>query len=393
MSDTNRTTLSFVVESTYGTQVTGSPLQIIRHTGETLAQQAGSSQSNAIRSDRQVPSIRHTRIDSAGAINFELAYGEFDTLFAAALLDSAWSTPVTDVAADSGIAAVASGNKYTGVDEEFTNYVVGEWVYVAGFAASNNNGYAKITAINSTNPGTLDNDELVVAGLTLTDESAGGSISITQLGAIVNGTTLTSYNFERSYDDLTNTLALYLGQCLNTLSLTVPTEGIVTGSFGLLGSTEQSLSSSGGSGYTAAATTEPFASIDVNKVMEASANMDIVNWSLNLNNNLRTRLVVGSSGVASVGTGRAEVSGTLQAYFESATLYDKFLNETASGLAIVLVDQSSNAIIFDVPQIKYTTGQRSATGPNGDVLADLAWMAYLDPTESVTLRIARRPSA
>jgi len=381
MADTNRTKLAFVAESTFATAVTGSNLQILRITGESLAQSVGSTQSGEIRSDRQVPSIRHSRIEAAGAINFELSYGTCDGLLAAARLDSAWASPVT-VATAATVSAVASGNKFTGT---FTAPTAGEWIKVSGFTTAANNGYFKVV--------TGSTSEIVVSGGTLVNEADKAGVTIVQGGSIVNGTRLSTFNIERTYEDLDEELALFLGMGINTLSLNVPTEGMVTGSLGFMGSKETSLTASAGTGYDAASTTEPFTALDVSDLLENQASQSILAFTLNLNNNLRTRLVVGANGVASLGSGRVDLSGTLQAYFQSKTLFDKFLNETATSLALKLADAAGNAMIFDLPQVKYTSGQRVATGPNGDVVADLGWGAYMDPTESVTFRIARFPIA
>ena len=85
MSDTSRVQLAYVAESSFGVQETGSNLQILRITGESLKQDVASSQSNEIRSDRQIASIRRSRITASGGVNFELSYGTYDALLAAAL--------------------------------------------------------------------------------------------------------------------------------------------------------------------------------------------------------------------------------------------------------------------------------------------------------------------
>ena len=381
MADTNRTKLAFIAEEDFATAVSGSNLQTLRITGESLAQSAGSTQSGEIRSDRQVSSIRHSRIEAAGAINFELSYGTYDALLAAALLDSAWGAPVA-VAPAATVSAVVSGNKFTGT---FAAPTAGEWIKVSGFATAANNGYFKVV--------TASTSEITVSGGTLVNEADKAGVTIVQGGSIVNGTSLSTFNIERTYEDLDEELALFLGMGINTLSLNVPTEGMVTGSLGFMGSKETSRTASAGSGYDAASTTEPFTALDVSDLLENQASQSILAFTLNLNNNLRTRVVVGASGVASLGSGRVDLSGTLQVYFESKTLFDKYLNETASALAMVLADAAGNAMIFDLPQVKYTSGQRVATGPNGDVVADLGWGAYMDPTENVTFRIAKFPIA
>lgn len=380
MSDTNLVQLAYVAEDSYGVQKTAVPLQILRYSGESLKQDSGFNESNEIRTDRQTPSLRRTRIETSGAVNFELSYGSYDPLLKAALLaDSDWSAPVTVTA--STIAAVASGNKYTDSANGFGSLVANQWICVTGFTTAANNGFRRIVSVAV--------GEITVTGATLVDEAAGGSVTITQGAWIVHGTTLTTFNIERLYSDLTQELALFTGQAINGWSLSVPQEGPITGSFDFIGSSERSINASGGSGYTAASTTETMTSLDLTGLLENQAAMTILSFSLNYANNLRTRLVCGNNGVVSIGKGKIGVTGALQAYYESKTLFDKYLNETASALAMCVSDPAGNRYVLDLPRVKFTAGQRPATGPNGEVVADLQWTAYRHPTQGVTAKIAR----
>ncbi|HNY81070.1 MAG TPA: phage tail tube protein [Sedimentisphaerales bacterium] len=381
MSDTSRVQLAYVAESSFGVQKTGSNLQILRITGESLKQDVASSQSNEIRSDRQIASIRRSRITASGGVNFELSYGTYDALLAAALLDSAWGSPVA-VCSSATVSAAASGNKFTGT---FTAPTAGEWIKVSGFTNAANNGYFKVV--------TASTSEITVSGGTLVDEASATGISITQGGSIVNGTSLSTFNLERTYDDLSSELSLFLGMAINGLSLNVPVEGEITGGLEFLGSSESSETASGGTGYDPATQTEHMTALDVQNLLENQAAMSIRAFSLSLNNNLRQRAVVGSSGVLSIGTGRCIVSGTLEAYYASKTVYDKYLNGTATALAVSLQDPAGNGYVIDLPAVKYTAGQRVAGGPDDDVMVPLSWSAHAHATEDVTMRIARFPVA
>ena len=381
MSDTSRVQLAYVAESSFGVQETGKKLQVLRITGESLKQDVAASQSNEIRSDRQITSIRRSRITASGGINFELSYGTYDVLLAAALLDSAWGSPVT-VATTATVSAVASGNKFTGT---FTAPTAGDWVKVSGFATAANNGYFKVV--------TGSTSQIVVSGGTLANESDKAGVTIVQGGAIVNGTALQTFNLERKYEDLTTELSLFLGMAINSLSLNVPVEGEITGGLEFLGSSESSEAASGGTGYDAATTTEHMTALDVQNLLENQAAMSIRSFTLDLNNNLRQRAIVGSSGVLSIGSGRCIVSGTLEAYYASKTVYDKYLNGTATALALLLQDPAGNGYIIDLPAVKYTAGQRVAGGPDVDVMVPLSWAAHAHATENVTIRIVRFPVA
>ena len=136
MSDTNRTQLAYIAESTWGTQVTGSALQLLRITGESLKQESSMSESGEIRSDRQVSDIRRTRIQASGGFNFELSYGTYDDFLAAALQAAAWGTAETVTA--STISFAASGNTISDSGSGFGSLVANQWVKISGASTAAN---------------------------------------------------------------------------------------------------------------------------------------------------------------------------------------------------------------------------------------------------------------
>jgi hypothetical protein len=384
MSDTSRVQLALVAESAFATQKTGVNLQTLRYTGESLRQTSSVVRSNEIRSDRMVPSVRRSRVEAAGGLQGELSYGTYDDLLAAVLQAAAWQAAVT-VGPIATLAAVQAGNKYTDSANGLGGLAVGQWIYASGFTNAANNGFRKIV---SKAPG-----EIVVSGATLANEVAATGRSLAQGAYLFNGTTLTTFNLEKTFADLSNELALLLGMAPNSLALSVPQDGVVTVGLEFMGAKEQSIAASGGSGYTAATTTPVMTALDLTGLLENQVSMGITGVSLNLNNNLRTRLQCGSGGVVSLGSGTIALSGTLQAYYTTKTLYEKFLAETSSTIAIALSDPSGNRYVFELPAVKITGGQRVASGPNGDVMADMQFEAQMHSTENVMIRIARWPAA
>lgn len=390
----DRLKIGYVAETTFGEVPSGPPtLQLIRITDESLHQEASTESSAELRSDRQVADVIRTAISTSGDLNFELTYGSFDDFMEAVLQDDGgWSSTVTDVASDTSIAADGTGNQYTGADGEFANYTAGEWVEVRGFSNAENNGYAKITAINSSNPGTADNDEMVVEGLSLTTEGAGPSVTITQLASIVNGTTEKSFYIEKEFTDLTNEFAAYTGQVIDQMSLDTTAESKITGTVSLVGKKEESKTATQGDGSPTAVNSNSIfnASGDVDGVIEGGSSQGRVTAAqIQIGNNSRLRRVLGDDSPVSVGSGKFEVTGTLNVFFQSATLMNKFLNFTTSSLSIILEDVDGNAYIFDLPSVKYTSGQRVAGGESSDIMAELNFSAFLDATDGYTLKIAR----
>jgi len=381
MSDANRVQLAYVEESTFGEQETGSNLQILRYNSESLKQDMATTISEEIRSDRQISDVARIGLSASGDISFELSYGSFDDFLKAALLASDWSTEIRIERLT--ISVDEADNSFNDSDDGLGNFVADQWIFTAGFNNSENNGFFKIVSVAA--------GKLVVEGGTLVTEAADEDPREIIMGAyITNGTTLISYNLEKDFDDLSETLSLFKGMSINTFNLDVPADGIITGSFGFIGSVEESLTGSGGDGYDDETTTTVLTGANhVTDFLENLGDLAILSFAFSLNNNLRTRLQVGNLGVASIGSGSIEITGSLSIHLEDATLYNKYLNQTKTSIVLGVVDIDGNGYIIDLPSVKITSGVRSAGGLNTDVIGDFEFRAYMDSDEEVSIRIAR----
>jgi hypothetical protein len=377
--------LAFIEESVFGQKETGSNLQVLRFTSESLHQESDHAQSGEIRDDRQVSDVIRTRVRAAGDIGLELSYNAYDDFMQAALMSAAWSSLVT-VGPATTISAANSDNSFNDTGSGFGSIVANQWIKVSGFTTATNNGYFKVVSATA--------DKIVVSGGTLTDEDAGDSVTIKMGPQIVNGTTCPSFNIEKQYTDLSNELAILTGMCIDQFNLNVAAGEIITGGFTFMGSAEESATASSGTGYDAATTKDVMSAVDdVENILENQATFDITAFSMQLQNNLRDRIQVGTAATISIGTGVLSITGTMKAYFESRAILDKFLNQSTSSLAILMEDAAGNAYILELPQLKYTAGQRNAPGQSQDVIADMGFTAYRNPTEDVTIRIAKFDAA
>jgi Phage tail tube protein len=388
MSDTNRVSVSFKEESTFGTYVTANPdFQELRYTGESLHQEQDTVTSQEIRSDRQISDIIRTGIRGAGDLNFELSYGAYDTFFKQALLADADFGALVTVEAASAVISVDAVGVITTTGTWDVTPTVGRWIEIRGFATAGNNGFARVTSATT--------NTITTAGHAFAAEAAGASVLITQGGIIRNGTTFYSNNIEKKYTDLTTTFAQLAGMAIDRFTLNVPTSGVITGTFGFIGKQERSATTTLGDGTNTAATTnDVMAGVDdveaiVEGVIADSDAYSATAFTMELSNNLRARLQIGTLGAISIGTGTCEIRGTLQAYFTSSTVMDKFLSDTQSSLAIEFEDNAGNTYIIDLPAIKYSAGQRNATGINQDVIADLSWSSKMHATLGYTIQISR----
>lgn len=381
MSDSDRMGLAYEKEVTFGTTV-GTELIDLRFTSESIAQITGTVNSAEIRSDRQIVDHIRTAINVSGDMNIELSYSAFDDFLEWGLLSAVWTAPVAVTAVD--ISAASADNSYNSVAAAFGSYKINRWIKVSGFTGDVvNNGFSRISVQTSA--------KLTVVGKTLVTDAAGESVTITMGAEIVNGTTQSSFSLEKEYTDLTNIFSIYTGCMIDGFTLTVPSDNIVTGVFNILGKIEASAVATVGDGNnTTAPANEVMAGIeDITAILEANASFASTGFSITLGNNLRQRLQIGSLGPISIGTGIVDVTGTLQAYFETQTILDKYLNFTDSALAIQFADSTGKGYVIDLPRVNYDTGTRVATGQNTDILADLSFSAFRNSSQNETIVIQR----
>lgn len=382
VTDANLVQIAYGKEVTFGVPITASHLKKLRHTGESLKQDTSVDQSKEIRSDRQVADIVRTSIGASGGLNFELSYSTYDDFLLSVLMAASWSSPVT-VGPIATISAAASDNSYNDSASGFGSLVANQWVKVTGFTTAANNGYRKIL--------TKAAGKITVSGGTLVDEVAGGSRTIVMGAMATNGVQKDSYNIERKYTELTSQLALFTGVMFNEISLAAELKAMVTGSFGTLGAKEISEAASAATGYDDATTTGIMNCVDniVNVLEGQAAGSSVLGFSMAVNNNLRSREKIGTLGAFSIGTGKCNVSGTLRIYFETNTLFDKYLNFTSTSLAFVFQDAAGNGYVFSFPQVKLTAAERPAAGENQDIIVPFNWQGSMHATEGITVRVTK----
>lgn len=400
MSDANRSQLSYVAETTWGTTPGTATLQKLRFTDESLAFNIENIQSNEIRSDRQTTDLIQTGADCSGGISFELSYGALDDLLVGAL----WATQWEGVAA-TATATITSGA--TGSNLEFTlnstnntiifgssvthQIVAGQWIELTGSAADD--GYHFVKSV-STQTLTLMKTPGITTGEVL-DETDAATIKGSRLR---NGTTENSFSIERYHADKTQYFG-FTGMVPNTLAMTAAANSIMTGTLDFIGKDATRGATSIGSTYSATTTADVMNAVsNVGQIMEGAttgatyafatiSGVFISELSFTLNNNVRGLAAIGTLGNADLGVGSVEVTGTLNTYFENGNLYDKYLAGTESAISFKVQDSSGNAYIFTFPRVKFQTDTVNVGGLNSDVMENMTWQAIRHATFGYTVEI------
>lgn len=297
--------------------------------------------------------------------------------------------------ATADITATSTGLGSTLLDFTTLGLTVGQWVKVGGstsgeqFATSALNEWMRITAIAATAL-TLDNRP---SGWT-TDNGTGKTITVYTSDYIRPGTTQKSFSIERGFLGQTvPSYEIFLGMIASSLKLSLQSGSILSGSFEFLGKNSTISTTALDSTPTEAAQNAVLNAVNnVGRVAENGSLITGPNYiqslEFSLNNNLRENTAVGTLGLVHVGVGKMMVSGSISTYFGDTTLYQKYVNNTATSLNF-RVNKSSKAMIFTFPNVKFSDGTATAGGSDQDVQAVLPFTAILDTTTNTNFQIDR----
>lgn len=292
-----RHALNYVKETSHGVIPNTPAMTALRYTACSLDLSRQTMQSNELRSDRQITSVRTGTDSVAGDIDFELSFSEYDPLLEAALF--------------------------------------GTWV---------------------------------------DDKLKAGSDAI-------------SFSLERGFEDI-GQYSVYTGCYVNTVSLSLKPSSLVTGKLNFVGLTHSLSTTPLADSVTAPQSNEVYDSF-TGTIKEGDTNIGIVTGlDFNLNNNITPQYVLMKRAAAFVVPGRSILTGTLTAFFEDASLNQKFLQETPTSLEFTLGDGLTNSYTFIFPQVRYTSFS-APVNSEGPIALNLGFSAIFDQTSGTNVIIKR----
>lgn len=204
------------------------------------------------------------------------------------------------------------------------------------------------------------------------------------------GVTRRSFTFERKFADLAvPEYHRHTGCEINSMALSVSPNSMVTCTFGIIGkdlttNTTQVASST----YSADVGNTPFDSFTGSISEGGSTIATVTALELSLENGIEPLFAVGSATTQRPSIGKSRVTGTLTTYFESKALYEKFLNETASSIALTLTDLDGNDYLIEIGNVKYNSGQPDVSG-EGAITIAMDFVGLYDGTDASNIVITR----
>lgn len=191
---------------------------------------------------------------------------------------------------------------------------------------------------------------------------------------ISNGTTEKSFTVEQGSLDISQ-YSLYTGVKVNTWTVDVPIDGIVTSTFSVQGKDFSISGTSIDATVTDPVIAEPFFHAGGTFTIDAVENC-VQSISLSVDNGGTPNYCLGDDAANNITVGFLSVTGSITVYFEDATYFTNFLNEATAVLDFTLTD-GSNTLNFNLPKIKYNSADRTVEG-QGPILVTVAFEALSD---------------
>lgn len=212
--------------------------------------------------------------------------------------------------------------------------------------------------------------------------------SIDSSGVMKAGTTPKFLSIEDRATDIAQ-YRLFTGMAVSSMSVSIQSNAMVTATFSLVGKDMTISGTSVDASPTAASSNQPFDGFQ-GTIQEGGSPIAIITGlDFTLDNSMNPTFVLGSQTTPFLEYGRSRLTGTVTAYFENATLLNKFINETPSTIQIGLDDGvSGNAYTFLLPEIKYNGGDVPVQNEQSRVLT-LPFIGLKDTSEATNIKLTK----
>jgi hypothetical protein len=184
---------------------------------------------------------------------------------------------------------------------------------------------------------------------------------------------------------------LFTGLTVSTMAISLAPNQMVTTTFGMVGKdmTISATQKTQDGPFVRAPYDSYSGDISIGNVGSSAAVAIVTGLDFTLNNSFAPTFVIGDSAAPSLEYGRAEIEGTITAYFEDASLINRFLNETETELEVSVNDPTgTNALTFLFPRIKINSADVPVDGPTSRII-NMSFVALYDTTEASNLVITR----
>lgn len=204
------------------------------------------------------------------------------------------------------------------------------------------------------------------------------------------GTTPKYFSIEDYAADI-DQARLFTGMTVSSMGVSLAPNQMVTTTLSMLGK-EMTIGATQKT-QDASAGASPFdaysGDLSIGDVGSLSASAIVTAIDFSIDNAFSPIFVIGDASAPCYQYGRATIEGSFTAFFNDATLINRFLNETNSALQVSVNDPSgANEYTFLFPYIKINSADANVGGPEGRFV-ECSFVALYDATEESNLVIKR----
>ena len=350
--------IAYKKESTWGTPPSATGAKYIRRVTADFNLTKETYSSNEINPTFMMTDFRHGVRSATGSISAELSpnsYSDFiGSVLARDFATAATATGLSLVITASGTNFAVTRSTGSWLTDGFKVGTVVRITAGTGAAAVNLNNNALIVSITA-----LGLVVQVLSRFSFVPDPAITAATVATIGKTTyvpkTGHTDDSYTFENWFSDIGQS-EVYTGLKVGSVSVSLPSTGLVTSDFSLMG---KDLTQTGTSQYfttpTDATTTGIFAAVQGALILNGQAGACITDASINIERAQEAAQCVGSNNASDIFVGGINVSGSLSAYFSDGVIRDYFANETPVTVVIALTtstEKNADVVTFVLPKTK-----------------------------------------
>lgn len=261
---------------------------------------------------------------------------------------------------------------------------VGDRVFFNGFTNGSNNGFHKVTSVTDL--------ILTMADSSLVNEtlSAGNLDTANATSIVICGVNLPSFSMEEGFTDVSE-YHYMTGAKVETWNMSIQTDSIITTEFSFQGVTYSGFSpTTNTDSLTDGNTNDVFDSYTGTLTIPGVADCVITGFDFTLDNGLNPRYALLQKDRCSIGEGRINVTGTINAYFPDSTLSDIYNNETDLNASFYFEDLTKNGYTFGFPKIRFNSD--SIDVAENDVTESVGFQALGGDVDFTTMYVIKQPA-
>lgn len=377
--------VAIIKETTFGVipvSATPNAAKFLRVTGESLDYTINKEASEEINSNRTVASMIPLSGSASGALESEVSYLEYDQIIESAL-QSAFtvfgtngvSTAFTGTFTATTLTAAAAP---TG-SSAFTTLKKGQFFIVKGSGTANDGKVLRVSLVTAPSATIITLDSSTPAVV-----ATGSATTTISTSRLVNGNTQSSFSIERQSPDVGEYWA-YTGMTPSSLDVNISAGARSTLSFNFMGkgltrkpgSTNMPGTIAASKGYEIhSGVSGPSCLIWVDGAPLVGTYAQSLTFTYD--NTLREQTAICNLDAIGMGSGTIAATGTMEIYFNSGALYEKFATNTNVGITFSTLDNDGNGYIFTLPKVNFSKVATAAGGKDSDMMLSLEFTALDD---------------